>query len=1254
MKWTQSQRDVIDARGSNLLVSAAAGSGKTAVLVERIIQLICDEAHPVDIDHLLVMTFTNAAAAEMRERIALAVERKLEEEPEREHLQIQAALVHRAKITTIDSFCLSLIRDHFNLLDLDPGFRIGDEGELKLLRADVMEDMLEEYYQAEDPVFQEFVETYATGKSDGGIEDYILQVDTFSQSNPFPGEWLNRCREELLGLEEGEWQASPWIDFLIRDVKTQLSELSEQMESAMEVCREKGGPEKYLPTLNEELEMIRKLLGTKDYDSLQEGLKAVSFARIPAARGKDLDPEKKEYASQCRKRVKKALTELKELYGRQTMEEAAADMLGSRNVVLKLLELAETFHSRYQEAKREKNIVDFNDLEHEALKILVRREEGENVYTSVADQIAGQFAEILVDEYQDSNDVQETLIQSLSSERFGRPNVFMVGDVKQSIYKFRLARPELFMKKYESYEDYESSGGDKAPGRKIELRQNFRSRPTVLEGINHVFFQIMTKNLGNIGYTDRVALHPGAVFEQGPAGEEGFTELLMTDTGTKAAGPADEELEEYTSREMEARMIAARIRQLTDPETGFLLWNKEKNCLRRAGYGDIVILLRTLSGWTESFLNVLTREDIPAFADTGTGYFDTMEVETVLSMLAVIDNPMQDIPLAVVLKSPVVSMSEEELAWMAAVEKKNPKKGQDRGLYGAVRLVLSEEERPGSGEAQEEAETDRTEAAESKGWKSLAAAAGVPEAAAGEIREKVGRFWELLGRLRREASYVPIHELIHRMYLETGYYDYVSAMPAGEVRRANLNMLIEKAWAYEKTSYKGLFHFIRYIEKLKKYDTDFGEATAAGKSQEMVRIMSIHKSKGLEFPIVFLAGMGKPFNRQDVRSRLLIDSDLGLAADYFNVETRVRTPTVKKHVLKRKMDLDNLGEELRVLYVAMTRAKEKLILTATDRYLEKKLEKWRHKTWTSRQIPYTVLATAGCFLDWLLMAGLEGRDLFAVKEIRVEELVGEAVERSIQRTVTGEELRNPDLSEAFDPDLEEKLVRQLSYEYPYGADIDLYTKMSVSQLKKAGQDADDKNSLFQPVIPEFLREEPGEEGERQKPGGAVGGSAYHRVLELLDFTSVEEERDVRRWLEEAVREGRILQETRAMVKSEKIWRFVRTPLGQRMRKAQEENRLHREQQFVMGIPAREMGLGDSDELVLIQGIIDAWMEEGDGIVLIDYKTDRIGRGQEEILVNRYQAQLDYYRRALEQMKKKPVRECIIYSLTLQEQICLKL
>ncbi len=1419
MQWTEKQKQVIETRGCNLLVSAAAGSGKTAVLVERIIRLISEGPRPLDIDQLLVMTFTNAAAAEMRERIAQAVERKLTEQPDNEHLQAQAALVPYAQIMTIDSFCLSLIRDHFNLLDIDPAFRIGDEGELKLLRADVMQNMLEEYYSAGDPVFERFVDTYASGKSDSGIEDYIMQVYTFAQSNPFPEQWIGRCRAEMEQTGTGSLEGAAWMRFLMEDVRRQLGEMAEQYEVAMELCREPDGPEAYLPTLTEELRMLRGLSETETYDILRERLRGAEFGRLKAIRSGDIDPVKKELVSECRNRIKKAVNGLKASCGAQTEAEAAADLLATKDVVLKLLELAEEFARRYQEAKKDKNLVDFNDLEHYALEILVERPgelgsgaaetaagaadcisaaqrseestqernssqaEAETAdsaaeeaadragttgdvvftlhYTETADRLSRQYEEILVDEYQDSNYVQEALIQALSGGRFGRPNVFMVGDVKQSIYKFRLARPELFMEKYETYSE------EKGPDRKIELHQNFRSRESVLDSVNRIFYQIMTKNLGNVDYTEEAALHPGAVFAEGErCGTP--TELLLLDTGKESMGALEdaviqgegavsrlsqEEAADYTARELETKMIARRMRELTDPQTGLQVWDKEKGFYRPAGYGDMVILLRSMAGWSETILQVLTREGIPAYAETGTGYFDTIEVETVLAMLAVIDNPIQDIPLAAALRSPMAGLSDEEMAWMMAAYKKVAEHRQDRGIYGAFRYL--------------------TEAAESRGREDepeSGVAAKLPGEFAGHLGTVVSKlsvFAGLLDRLRLQATYLPIHELVCQVYEQTGYYDYVSAMPAGQTRRANLDMLVEKASAFEKTSYKGLFQFIRYITQLKKYETDFGEASA-GQYENMVRVMSIHKSKGLEFPIVFLAGTGKQFNKQDVRGRLIIDSDLGIATDYLDLELRVKGPTLKKNVLKRKMDLDNLGEELRVLYVAMTRAKEKLILTGADRSLAKKLEKWENMEWgkESRRhvpaVPYTVLSAAGSYLDWILMTHPARSGCMDVRQIPVKMLVGEEITRQIEKRAGKEELlrlaeeadewertseeaesdkrvqpageagadkrmrpagetdtrkepsqrtegADAELAEADDS--EEKaytdasvyaqLAQCFGYRYPYEADTNLHTKMTVSELKKPGQDIDDFDGLMQAAQADYLSDPDMRESVRMEdnlrhgsveeeasgsfiqkrnahlaaddagkqrkeeidtpsgPGASIRtameqaarrGTAYHRVLELLDFSRTETCTDVENQIKEMAELHRIGKEAAGLIRPYPIWRFASSPIGERMRRAQETERLHREQQFILGIPAREMGLAGSDELVLIQGIIDAYMEEDDGLVLLDYKTDRIAEGQKEILAKRYKVQLDYYQRALEQMTKKNVKERYIYSLRLMKVI----
>lgn len=1227
INWTKEQKAVIESRNRNLLVSAAAGSGKTAVLVERIIRMITEGENPLDIDQLLVMTFTKAAADEMRERVLLAVDEKLKEDPENGHLQMQAAMIPYARITTIDSFCLGIIREHYNQLDIDPAFRVGDEGELLLLRGSVMEQLLEDYYEAGDEEFSRFVETYATGKSDRGIEDHIMAVYNFSGSNPWPEKWLEACEKELEDYEEGSddrLMETEWMRFLMWDVAMQTGEFCAQLKEALAVCDEENGPAAYIPMLTSDLRMLQAIGNAKDYGCLNELLGSASFDRLASIRSKEIDADKKSFVTGCRDRVKKAVGKLRDLYCFESIETVVRDLKGTAGAVRMLLRLAGEFHDRYQEAKQEKNLVDFGDLEHYALEVLLEEtDEGERTPSAAADELSRQFEEILVDEYQDSNDVQEALIHAISRERFGTPNVFMVGDVKQSIYKFRLARPELFLKKYESYprEDglYQT----------IELHQNFRSRDSVLSGINEVFYQIMTKGLGGILYTEDAALHAGAVFEPTEETVGGKLELHMVNTGggllkQLEADPADD----YTSREMEAKLIAARMKELINPETGLKVWDKKEKRYRTACYGDMVILLRSLSGFAEDFVNILMNEGIPAYAERRTGYFTAIEVETVLCFLSIIDNPMQDIPLAAVLKSPIVGATDEELARLMAVFKRTAKKGQDRGIYGAWMYYL------------ENCPEDERE---------------------GELYGKLAAFSDELADYRRIAGYLSIHELLYIIYENTGYYDYIAAMPAGEARQANLDMLVEKASAYEKTSYSGLFHFIRYIENLKKYDTDFGEAALAG-DENTVRILSIHKSKGLEFPVVFLAGMGKKFNKQDLYGKILIDPDLGIATDYLDLELRVKTPTLKKNVLRRRLELEALGEELRVLYVAMTRAKEKLIMTGTDRYLDKKLERFSDIKRTAGQIPFTILSTADSFLDWLLMS-LSGKlsesallsdagaetGLMTVRSYSVADLVGVEIEHQAEKKLSKEELLNFDCARIYDEAYAAGISAAFAYRYPHTADIGLHTKLSVSELKKQGQLIDEEESTFLPTIPAFLLEE---SGKKDQGGGAFRGTAYHRALELLNFPGMKTISDVEMALDTFRREKYMDEESLSLLDAGILWNFLSSPLGRRMSAAQAKGLLYKEQQFVIGIPAREMEVCSSDELVLIQGIIDAYMEEEDGLVLIDYKTDHVVRGRESLLTERYGIQLEYYKRALEQMTGKKVTEKIIYSLTLQEEIVL--
>lgn len=1001
------------------------------------------------------------------------------------------------------------------------------------------------------------------------------------------------------------------MKYLIQDVKRQAEEFLDGLYEAADLAAEEDGPQAYAPMLAEDIRGMEELREAGTYQEIAECLEELKFGRLAAVRGKNVDPEKKEQAAAYRNLAKDGIKKMKALYLPGDIDEVFADLDACREPILMLLELAEEFSAKFQEAKEEKNLVDFNDLEHFALEVLTGGSL-DHKPGLVADELSEIYEEILVDEYQDSNEVQETLIRCVSRERFGTPNVFMVGDVKQSIYKFRLAKPELFLEKYESY------GKEDGLYQKIELHKNFRSRPEVLSSINDVFYRIMTKQLGNIKYTDDAALYPGAEFPALPVDGQAKTEVLLLNTGDPLFDGMDEEKADYTSKEAEARLIAGEIKKLTDPEHGMKIFNGKTGEYEPLKKKDIVILLRSLSGWSEEFLSVLGAAGIPAYADSRTGYFTAVEVETVLNMLALIDNPMQDIPLAGVLKSPIGGMKDRELAIVMAEFKKDPDRGEDIGFYGAVKRYMEKH-----GESEEDA----------------------------VIYRKLAAFRNLLTTLRKESMYLPVSRLIYRIFDLTGYDKYAAAMPAGKTRQANLAMLVQKAEDYEKTSYQGLFDFIRYIEKLKKYNTDFGEASRSGEHDDAVRIMSIHKSKGLEFPVVFLAGCGKKFNRQDARGRILIDEELGIAADFFDPEKKVKAPTLKKNVLARRSNLENMGEELRILYVAMTRAKEKLIITAGDKYMDNKLEKWDGIP-AGGALPFTILSAASSYLDWILMASNGAKNTLDVKNVPVKDLLVEEAKNQEEKAKIYLEL------EQLRKEQPEEIPGLIGVKYPYAADLALHAKMSVSELKEQGQFVDDAESAFliknvrekeDSEIIDKVSDTAAEEKARIKRA-SDRGTAYHRALELIHFAEISGYDDIVKELDR-IREEKRMQETAIdMVYPGVLMKFFHSDIAARMKQADRNGKLRKESQFVVGIPAREMNKADSDALILLQGIIDAWFEEDDGLVLVDYKTDRVKEDGENILLDRYQIQLFYYAKALAQITGKKVKEAVIYSLALQKEI----
>ena len=1263
VSWTTEQQQVIDLRNRNILVSAAAGSGKTAVLVERIVKIITDKNHPVDIDHLLIVTFTNAAAAEMRERIGNAIEKALDEQPGDEHLLRQLTLIHNAQITTIDSFCLYVVRNHFHEIDLEPNFRIGDEGELKLLREDVLGKVLEQNYEEPSEAFSDFVEGYASGRTDAALNEMILQLYEFSRSYPWPEKWL----DSFVGIyrieNREELDRAEWLAPLTQNIRFVLKDCEQLLKQALAVTQQDDGPDMYEKAVRSDLEKYESLSKLTSFCELSVALSDIKYDRLASSRGFEGDPDKLELVKSLREQAKDVVKKLCKQYFFCSPEMMIEQLERTEPMLEEVVRLTKQFADEFAAAKRRKNLVDFHDVEHFALQILVD-EETEKV-KKTAEEFRDTFEEIMIDEYQDSNEVQETLLRSISREERGENNIFMVGDVKQSIYRFRLARPELFMKKYDSYSLEESTT------QRIDLHKNFRSREEVLTCTNDIFYKIMVRSLGNVEYDAEAALYPGASY---PVSADFTPEILLADSNDELL----EDTEFSDKKTLEAKIVAEEIRHLmkTQPVT-----DKATGELRAARYSDIVILLRSLSGWADSLVEVLNGNGIPAHTVSSTGYFSTVEVQTVLSMLRLLDNPRQDIPMAAVLRSPMAGLTDEELAVLRLEDGSVP-------FHEAV-LELAE----GLYEEGGQIEISNSEEDQKQGRNADGKTENHIEITA---HRKLLKFYKKYRQLRQLVPDTPIHELIEIILRETGYGHYVAAMPAGNRRTANLNMLLEKAAAYEKTSYKGLFHFVRYIDELQKYDVDFGEADMVGENEDVVRIMSIHKSKGLEFPIVIVSGMGKNFNKQDTRSKMVLHPELGIGLDYMDGKKCIKSPTIAKKAIAKQIDLENLGEELRVLYVALTRAKEKLILTGTLKDAPEKLEFFRQQANLSkaadRPLSYLTREGASGYLDWILPAVLSYGDKYPVRIVEAAELVLDEVENQLEQ--------NEDLTErigeikAADPQLVGQLKQRFSQRYPYQVDVLRKNKYSVSELKHRAMrekfEAEQEETIpafleepVTPTIPLFIQREESVEQETANRG-ALRGTAVHRVMECYDFAS---EKSVHEQMEAMEKEEKITADMRALVKEQTVADFVSSETGRRMALAQCGGALYREKPFVMGFTEEEMeryGFGagaqmieneaqtenaqqeimsenvsqenhmHEEDLTLIQGIIDVFWIEDDGITVLDYKTDRVDTAQE--LIDRYATQLKLYADALERVfatRKLKVKEILIYSFRLEKLISIE-
>lgn len=1231
-KWTKEQLKAIGTRKCNLLVAAAAGSGKTAVLVERIIKIVTDEKNPIDIDKLLVVTFTSAAAAEMRERIAAAITKALERNPSSKSLQRQLTLLSRANITTMHSFCLDVIKNNFHTIDLDPAFRIGDETEGTLLKNEILDEMFEDYYEKDDMEFFNLVEAYSGSKDDEKLKEIVLDLYRFSMSGPWPKKWLTEKAEDFNISSLEELDKTVWVEVLKNDINMEVDSFINLYYKAIEMINDTEGIEEYLDTFNDELSRIIALKESLDLglSEIYDKLLKISFGRLKSIRkNKVSDVDAQNLVKSIRDEVKKKVCKLQD----DIFMLSPAEILEGINLTYpfmrKLSEVTLEFSKRFSERKKEKNMLDFNDLEHLCLKILIdKSEDGEIIPSKVSENFRELFDEVLVDEYQDSNNVQEAIINLVSRKNTDNPNVFMVGDVKQSIYRFRQAKPELFLEKYNTY-----SRNDEGNNKVIQLYKNFRSREEVINAVNYIFKEVMSLNVGELEYTEDEALNLGANFkelnEEG-AYKGGEVELHVLDKNITSENE-DEDEEDIDSINLEARVVARRINELMSQanEEKFRVLDKETGEYRPLKYKDIVILLRATKNWSEIFLDELGLSGIPVYADTGSGYFESIEIRTVMSLLKIIDNPLQDVPMIAVLKAPFARFNAEELADIRMIDK-------SKYFYENILEIVN-----GDIEVSD------------------------------ELKKKCSIFIENLNKWRDKSVYTPIDEFIWYLYMDTSYYGYVGAMPNGVLRQANLKILFQRAKQYEETSFKGLFNFINFINKLRRSSGDMGSAKILGENEDVVRIMSIHKSKGLEFPVVFLAGAGKQFNLMDLNNRILHHDDLGFGPDYIDLEKRISYSTLPKEAIKKKIKLETLSEEMRILYVAFTRAKEKLIITGSTRDIDKTVEKWVQAASVEKsKISPAEVLKGKSYLDWIGMALCQHKDGEPLRE-RIGVSSGIArddlstwkvnlwdsnnlfVEKNLEAVdeiSVDEELFINSRAETVD----KEIARRLGYKYKYLDSTTIKSNISVSDLKKAGYEPSDEyrgESLFKekPVLkPRFLQEKKG-------LSGAERGTAMHFVMQKIDYDKVDSLENIKVQLEEMLQNELLTKDEFKAINPYKIYNFFKSDLGKNILKVYNEGGiLYRELPFFTRISAskvkEDISKESSNEEVRLQGVIDLFFELDGEIILVDYKTDYVEDNIEEEMNRRYKIQLDYYSDAIKKITGKVVNKRYLYLFYIDKAI----
>ena len=1177
-KWTEDQRHCIEARGGTVLVSAAAGSGKTSVLVERVISRITDPENPVDADRLLVVTFTKAAAAEMKQRLGAALSARIAENPQDRRLQRQQMLLPRAHISTVHSFCANLLRENFHLLDLSPQFKVAEQGDIALLQQEALSDVLEEAYGQGDPAFLELAGLLSGGRDDRGLSGAVLRLYDFIQSHPFPDEWL-RSQEGRYDPDQpvaGTLWGQTVRHYAMGCLEHSLALLRKAREMALS---EEKMAQAYGEALLADCRTLQDTAERFEHAGWDEGialLGGISFARLGILRQYPDEAFKKRVTG-LRDEVKKQIQALPSLFC-GSEEECRQDIAAQRRPVEALCGLVRRFDCVFSEKKAGRGWVDFNDLEHLSLRLLLHREEdGTTRRTPLASELSAFYEEVLVDEYQDTNAAQDALFRALSREE---KNLFMVGDVKQSIYGFRQAMPDIFLSRQQTYAGYD---GVHFPAT-ITLGNNFRSRDTVTDSVNFVFSQLMSESLGGLTYDGRHALIPSATYPQ----QEGMqTEFWVIDDTSR------DDLD--TKDAAEARLIASRIREWVGRMS-----ITEKGKQRTARYGDFCILLRSKSSHAAVYAQELDRCGIPAWTASSGGFFAAPEVAAALSLLRLVDNPMQDVPLLAVMLSPAGGFSPDDLAAIRTRQRTVP-------LYVAVREYARRGDDAG-------------------------------------LAGRCGDFLQQMEHYRRLAACLPADELVYRLLEETGLAASFGARPHSEQRTANLRLLHEYARKFEQGRFRGLSAFVRYLNRMEEQQMDLAPASTLSEHADVVRIISIHHSKGLEFPVVFLAGLGHQFNTDSTKGPLLLQAQQGIGMVRRDEETRRQYDTLPRQAVALAIRQAERAEELRVLYVAMTRAKEKLCLVMTCRDPAARLTRLASSLGGDAALPAHTLLSAGCMGDWLLTAALRHPSGGFFRKLAGEEglrpLSPDSLPWRMEICPTPppvQEAEPPKPSPA-DPDTVARLTERLDYRYPFAALTQIPSKLAASALSHRAMEVEHVAGQR----PAFL--------EKQPLSAAQRGTAMHAFMEHADFLRGRE--DIRREADRLQTAGYLTEEQRRSLNLPRLSRFFESELCERMLCSP---RWLREQHFTVEIPPAFLGYPlpsqSEGEGIVVQGIADSVFLEDGGWVIVDYKTDSVSTGEE--LADRYRQQLRIYAYALGQVLGGPVRECWLYSFALDRAVLLR-